>query len=103
MEWCPLKGPFHVAKAYLDKGTHTTHIQISPLFSTDKPLALEDLDPPCFQCNLGEGNSADPNFIQCERCLRWIYTYYLPQPIPTAQAILKEGWTCHECELPSIS
>ena len=104
MEWCPLTGPFHVAKAHLDKGTPTTHIQISPLFSTYRPLTPKELDPPCFQCHLGEGDSADPNLIQRdERCLKWIHTYCLPQPIRTAHAILKEGWTCHECELPSIS
>jgi hypothetical protein len=66
-------------------------------------LTPYELEPPCFRCHLGEGDSADPNLIQCERCIRWIPTYCLPQLIPTTQAILIEGWTCHECKLPSIS
>jgi len=45
VEWCPLTCPFHVAKAHLDKGIPITHIHISPLFATDRPLTPEDLDP----------------------------------------------------------
>jgi hypothetical protein len=103
VEWCYLTCPFHVAKAHLDKGIPITYIHISQLFATDKRLPPEELDPSCFRCHLGEGDSAGTNLIQCERCLRWIHTYCLPQPITPAQAILKEGWTCHECKPPSIS
>ena len=82
VEWETITCPYHIAQAHLTRGTPITHISITPQFATDRPIIPAELDPPCFQCHLGEGDSRDPNLLQCERCLRWIHAHCLPQPTP---------------------
>ena len=101
VEWETITCPYHIAQAHITRGTPITNITITPQFATNRPIIPEELDPPCFQCQLGEGDSRDPNLLQCERCLRWVHAHCLPQPTPIDQLILIEGWTCHECDPPT--
>ncbi len=103
VEWETITCPYQTAQAHLTRGTPITHIIITPQFATDRPIIPAELDPPCFQCHLGEGDSRDPNLLQCERCFRWIHAHCLPQPTPIDQLILIEGRTCHECDPPTTT
>ena len=94
---------YHIAQAHEARDSLISNINIFPQFATDRPIITLDLDPPSFQCRLREGDSKDPNLLQCERCLRWIHAYCFPHPIPTKQLSLVEGWTCHEYIPPSTT
>jgi hypothetical protein len=82
-----------------------THIQDRhpPPIATEMSVIPSELDPSCFRCHLGEGDSTDSNFLQCERCLRWIDADCLPRHIPIEQLLFIEGWICHECDPPSTT
>jgi hypothetical protein len=103
VEWCPLTCPFHIAQAHQQNIIRITYTNKSLLLATNRPVTQEELFPPCFCCLLGEGDTRNPDLIQCERSLRWIHSQCLPKRISKEQLILAEGWTCHECEPPSIT
>ncbi len=104
VEWAPYTCPYHIALQHQSSGTPISHLSISALFDILRPLEPLELDPPCYICGQGGGDSADPHLVQCERCLRWIHTHCLPPPEPPiAELILAEGWTCPQCAPPSTS
>ena len=97
--------PRHMPLSY-SKSTsanrHSHNLQPHIAYICQKPIHNSgEASPPCVHCLRGEGNSGDLNLIQCERCLRWIHSQYLPKHISKDQLTLVEGWTCHDCEASS--
>ena len=103
VEWGPEKCPHHVVTSLQQQhGFVTSSLLVLEDFDESATVNEEELDPPCVSCAKGGGDSMDPNLIQCERCMQWIHSYYLPTPLATSEILLVKGWTCPQCAPPSV-